>query len=316
MSVFRKKKTPGGEVSPTGSAPASTRAPREMADDTARHTDVSRAGVYGFASAVFVLVGGAIAAGLFAALGTWAIVLGAVAGFLAAASFRVAPQWERVPVLRLGKFHHIAGPGLYAVIPFVDSAAAHVDIRTITSAFNAEQALTADLVSVDIDAILFWVVWDPRKACFEVANYPQAVLRSAQIAIRDAVGQVNLEDLSMRRRQLDHELQAIMSEKCEGWGISILSVEIRDIRVPKALEDSLSREAQASRERDARVLLADVEKDIAAMYYDAAELYEKRPQAMKLRAMNIAYESAKEGKGVIFAPNDIADAFGVKDVAK
>ena len=240
---------------------------REILDENIRRSDASRVGVYAFAAAVFTLVGGIVALATFKSLEAWALVLGIVAGFLAACMFRVAPQWERVALLRLGKFRRVAGPGPYVVIPFVDSVAMHIDIRTITSAFNAEQALTADLVSVDIDAILFWVVWDPKKACLEVANYPQAVLRSAQTAIRDAVGQVNLEDLSMRRRQLDHELQAIMSEKCEVWGISILSVEIRDIRVPKDLQDALSREAQATRERDARVLLAEVEKDISEMYY-------------------------------------------------
>ena len=286
----------------------------EILDDNIRRSDASRVGVYAFASIMFALVGGLVVAATYGALQAWGLVAGVVAGFLAASTVRVAPQWERVALLRLGKFRRVAGPGVYTVIPFVDSVAMHIDIRTITSAFNAEQALTADLVSVDIDAILFWVVWDPKKACLEVANYPQAVLRSAQTAIRDAVGQVNLEDLSMRRRQLDHELQAIMSEKCEVWGISILSVEIRDIRVPKELQDALSREAQATRERDARVLLAEVEKDISEMYYDAAELYEQRPQAMKLRAMNIAYESARDGKGVIFAPNSLADAFDSKDV--
>ena len=306
MSAIRK----GKKLSAT--PPVSDQ--REILDENIRRSDASRVGVYAFACAVFVVAAGVVAAVTYGALGAWAIVAGVAAGFLVASTFRVAPQWERVSLLRLGKFRRVAGPGLYVVIPFVDSVAMHIDIRTITSAFNAEQALTADLVSVDIDAILFWVVWDPKKATLEVANYPQAVLRSAQTAIRDAVGQVNLEDLSMRRRQLDHELQKIMSEKCEVWGITILSVEIRDIRVPKDLQDSLSREAQATRERDARVLLAEVEKDISEMYYDAAELYEKRPQAMKLRAMNLAYEGARDGKGIIFAPNSLADAFDAKDV--
>ena len=282
---------------------------REILDENIRRSDASRVGVYGFATALFCVVSVLVGAATFAPLQSWAIVLGVVAGFLAAATIRVAPQWERVALLRMGKFRKVAGPGLYLVIPFVDSVAMHMDIRTISSAFNAEQALTADLVSVDIEAILFWVVWDPKKACLEVANYPRAVLRSAQTAIRDAVGQVNLEDLSMRRRQLDHELQVIMSAKCEAWGISILSVEIRDIRVPKELQDALSREAQAARERDARVVLAEVEKDISEMYYEAADLYAKRPQAMKLRAMNLAYESSRDGKGVIFAPSNLADAF-------
>ena len=207
MSLLRKDK----RVDAASASAVADR--REVADETIRRSDASRIGVYAFASALFVLVGGLVVLIARPALEAWAVVLGVAVGFLAASCIRVAPQWERVALLRLGKFRRVAGPGVYVVIPFVDSVAMHIDIRTITSAFNAEQALTADLVSVDIDAILFWVVWDPKKACLEVANYPQAVLRSAQTAIRDAVGQVNLEDLSMRRRQLEHELQRIMSEK-------------------------------------------------------------------------------------------------------
>ena len=195
------------------------------------------------------------------------------------------------------------------VIPFIDSVAMRIDQRVITTAFYAEQALTSDLVSVDVDAILFWAVFDSEKACLEVANFPQAVRRAAQTAIRDAIGQVSLADLSLRRRQLDHELQEFMAEKCEEWGISVISVEIRNIKIPNELQDSLAREAQAERERDARILLADVERDISEMYVDAARTYNQEPGAMQLRAMNLSYESARDGKGVLIAPSSLADGF-------
>ena len=221
-------------------------------------------------------------------------------------------------LLRFGRFRKIAGPGVYVVVPFVDSVAMHIDRRTITTAFYAEQALTSDLVSVDVDAILFWMVYDSEKACLEVANFPQAVRRAAQTAVRDAIGQVTLAELSVRRRQLDHELQEFMAEKCEEWGISVISVEIRNIKIPKELQDSLAREAQAERERDARVLLADVEREISEMYVEAARVYNEEPGAMQLRAMNLSYESARDGKGVLLAPSSLADGFVDlgKDMAK
>ena len=216
-------------------------------------------------------------------------------------------------VLRFGKFNRVAGPGPYFVIPFVEYAAIHVDHRIMTSAFSAEAALTADLVPVDVDAILFWVVWDAKKACLEVENYPKAVLWSAQTAMRDAIGQVDIADLSLRRKQIDRELQEVLAAKCEEWGITVISVEIRDIKVPEELQNALSKEAQASRERDARVILAEVEKDISEMFVEAAEIYDQNPKALKLRAMNLAYEGAKDGKGVLLAPSGLADGFNLGD---
>lgn len=251
-------------------------------------------------------------------LSVFTVLGSAAAGLLLASTLRVAAQWEHVALLRFGRFRKIAGPGVYVVVPFVDSVAMHIDRRTITTAFYAEQALTSDLVSVDVDAILFWMVYDSEKACLEVANFPQAVRRAAQTAVRDAIGQVTLAELSVRRRQLDHELQEFMAEKCEEWGISVISVEIRNIKIPKELQDSLAREAQAERERDARVLLADVEREISEMYVEAARVYNEEPGAMQLRAMNLSYESARDGKGVLLAPSSLADGFVDlgKDMAK
>ena len=221
------------------------------------------------------------------------------------------PQWERVVILRFGRFSRIAGPGLYCCIPFAEYAAIHVDCRIATASFSAEAALTADLVPVDVDAILFWMVWDAKKACLEVENYPKAVLRSAQTAMRDVIGQLNLADISMRRKQIDRDLEEILGKKCEQWGVTVMSVEIRDIMIPRELQDALSKEAQAERERNARIVLAEVEKDISEMFVEAAEVYDRNPRAMRLRAMNLAYEGAKDSKGVLLAPSALADGFNL-----
>ncbi|WP_172136335.1 slipin family protein [Adlercreutzia sp. ZJ473] len=273
--------------------------------------EATRASVFLFAFAIFA-AGFAAVAGvstLAGALGAPALVSGVALGALLAGCVRVAPQWERVVVLRFGRFSRVAGPGLYACAPFVEHVSMHVDQRVMTSAFSAEAALTADLVPVDVDAVLFWMVWDAKKACLEVENYPKAVLWSAQTAMRDAIGQVNLADLSLRRRQIDRELQDVMSQKCEQWGITVMSVEVRDIVVPLELQDALSKEAQAERERNARTILAEVEKDISEMFVEAAEVYDRNPRAMQLRAMNLAYEGARDGKGVLLAPSGLADGF-------
>lgn len=290
----------------------------ESPDNIITEKDASRVGVYSFALLMFAVGFAVVFVLLLPWLSAFTVLGSAAAGLLLASTLRVAAQWEHVALLRFGRFRKIAGPGVYVVVPFVDSVAMHIDRRTITTAFYAEQALTSDLVSVDVDAILFWMVYDSEKACLEVANFPQAVRRAAQTAVRDAVGQVTLAELSVRRRQLDHELQEFMAEKCEEWGISVISVEIRNIKIPKELQDSLAREAQAERERDARVLLADVERDISEMYVEAARVYNEEPGAMQLRAMNLSYESARDGKGVLLAPSSLADGFVDlgKDMAK
>lgn len=286
--------------------------PRPVEATEVTDNEATRVGVYLFALALFA-VGAGVVTGVWAALvgsvGALTAVVAVAAGVALAATVRVAPQWERVAILRLGRFSRIAGPGPYVVVPVLDYAAMHVDTRVMNSSFSAEAALTADLVPVDVDAILFWMVWDAQKACLEVENYPKAVLRSAQTAMRDAIGQVNLADLSLRRKQIDRELQEVMGDKCEEWGITVMSVEIRDVKVPPELEDALSKEAQAERERNARIVLAEVEKDISEMFVEAAEVYERKPAAMKLRAMNLAYEGAREGRGILLAPSGLADGF-------
>ena len=286
-------------------------ASRKVAETELEANDASRGGVYLFFLAMFAAGFLAVLFATFAWVSPLTIAASVVAGFVLATSVRVAPHWERVAILRFGKFNRIAGPGLYCCIPFAEYAAIHVDQRITTASFSAEAALTADLVPVDVDAILFWMVWDAEKACLEVENYPKAVLRSAQTAMRDVIGQLNLADISRRRKQIDRDLEDILGKKCEQWGVTVISVEIRDIMIPKELQDALSKEAQAERERNARIILAEVEKDISEMFVEAAEVYDRNPRAMKLRAMNLAYEGAKDSKGVLLAPSALADGFNI-----
>lgn len=300
MGLFRRSK---GE--------AEADASRKVAETELEANDASRGGVYLFFLAMFAAGFLAVLFATFAWVSPLTIAASVVAGFVLATSVRVAPHWERVAILRFGKFNRIAGPGLYCCIPFAEYAAIHVDQRIMTASFSAEAALTADLVPVDVDAILFWMVWDAEKACLEVENYPKAVLRSAQTAMRDVIGQLNLADISLRRKQIDRDLEDILGKKCEQWGVTVMSVEIRDIMIPKELQDALSKEAQAERERNARIILAEVEKDISEMFVEAAEVYDRNPRAMKLRAMNLAYEGAKDSKGVLLAPSALADGFNI-----
>lgn len=300
MGLFRRSK---GE--------AEADASRKVAETELEANDASRGGVYLFFLAMFAAGFLAVLFATFAWVSPLTIAASVVAGFVLATSVRVAPHWERVAILRFGKFNRIAGPGLYCCIPFAEYAAIHVDQRITTASFFAEAALTADLVPVDVDAILFWMVWDAEKACLEVENYPKAVLRSAQTAMRDVIGQLNLADISRRRKQIDRDLEDILGKKCEQWGVTVISVEIRDIMIPKELQDALSKEAQAERERNARIILAEVEKDISEMFVEAAEVYDRNPRAMKLRAMNLAYEGAKDSKGVLLAPSALADGFNI-----
>ena len=278
-------------------------------DDT---KSASRAGVHMFATALFLTVAAILLLALHQPLG-WIVasVIAVVVAILAILTLRICPQWERVTILKLGKFDRVAGPGLYAVIPFIESAAISVDQRIRTSAFSAEEVLTADLVPVDVDAIIFWMVWDPKKACLEVENYPRAVMWSAQTALRDAIGIINLSDLSMRRKSIDVNLEKILTEKCEAWGITVLSVEIRDISIPRDLQDSLSKEAQAEREKNARIILAEVEKNISEMMVDAAEPYVGNPEAMQLRSFNLMQDIARKGNNFVVVPNAVSNAIGL-----
>lgn len=232
---------------------------------------------------------------------------------LAASSVRVAMSWERVVITRLGTVQRVVGPGPYCVIPFLESASMSVDQRIITTSFTAEEALTSDLVPVDVDAVVFWMVWNAKKACMEVQDYPLAVAWAAQTALRDAIGRTELSDLATRRQQLDAELQKTLDEKSQDWGITIASVEIRNIIIPAELQDALSKEAQAEREKNARILLAEVEKDISEMFVEAAETYDRNEKALHLRTLSAVAESTREKGGLVIAPSSIGDVFANLD---
>lgn len=242
-----------------------------------------------------------------------AALISLVLAVLVASSVRIAMTWERVVITRLGTVNRVVGPGPYFVIPFLESASMSVDQRIITTSFTAEEALTSDLVPVDVDAVVFWMVWNAKKACVEVQDYPLAVAWAAQTALRDAIGRTELSDLATRRRQLDAELQKTLDEKSQDWGVTVASVEIRNIIVPAELQDALSKEAQAEREKNARILLAEVEKDISEMFVEAAETYDKNEKALHLRTLSAVAESTREKGGLVIAPSSIGDVFANLD---
>ncbi|MFN2576572.1 MAG: SPFH domain-containing protein [Pyrinomonadaceae bacterium] len=238
-------------------------------------------------------------------------ILGVLLGFLLAQSPKIARQWERAVVLRLGKFVGLRGPGLFWIVPFVDSISTWIDQRVITTGFAAEETLTSDTVPVNVDAVLFWVVYDPEKAALEVQNYPQAVSWAAQTALRDIIGRTSLSDLLRGRERIEDELQKLIDERSNPWGVTVQSVEMRDVIIPAALQDAMSREAQAAREKAARVILAEAEVEIAARFDKASQSYRNNPTAMHLRAMNMLYEGLKEKGALMIVPSSAVETMGM-----
>lgn len=238
--------------------------------------------------------------------------VGAVAGallvaLLTAASLQVADQWERVVVLRLGRFRSLNGPGIFWIIPVIDRMPYWIDIRVISASFNAEKTLTKDTVPVDVDAVLFWQVVDPQKAALDVADYRSAISWASQTALRDVIGKTMLSSMLEGREQISNELQRIIDARTEPWGIHVISVEIKDVRIPPALEDAMSMQAQAERERQARVILGDSERQVAAKFAEAAETYAADPVALHLRAMNMLYEGLKDNATIVLVPSSAID---------
>lgn len=223
-------------------------------------------------------------------------------------AIKVADQWERAIVLRLGKLSAIRGPGLFVIVPFVDTVASWLDQRIQTTEINAEKALSKDTVPVNIDAVIFWQIHDPQRAALEITDYRQAITRVAQTSLREMVGSSLLSTLLSERKQGDQLLREEIGRKTAEWGVAVLSVEIRDIGVPPALQDAMSRQAQAERERLARVLLGQAEQEIALKFVEAADIYARSPAAMQLRAMNIIYETTKERGATILIPTAMVDA--------
>ncbi len=244
----------------------------------------------------------------------WLAALAIIYLLLAFMTAHITQQWEKVVVLRLGRFSRVEGPGVFFTIPFLESAALRVDQRITVTPFSAEEALTADLVPTDIDAVLFWMVVDPEKAWCEVDNYPQAVSWSAQTALRDAIGRIDLTDISARRAQLDYELKETLNEKTADWGISIISVEIRNILIPEELQDAMSREAQAQQESNARLILAEIEHQIAELYVASAKVYREDELSFQIRMASLVNESVKEGGGMIVVPSSFSEGFNAGTV--
>lgn len=226
-------------------------------------------------------------------------------------SMKVASQWEKAVVLRLGKFMGLRGPGLFWIVPLVDAIPTWVDQRVMVTPFAAEKTLTKDTVPVDVDAVLFWVVWDAEKAVLEVEDYRSAIAWAAQTALRDIIGRMMLADILVGRSSLDEELQRVIDERTTPWGVTVQSVEIRDIVIPQDLEDAMSRQAQAERERQARVILGESEEQIAASFSKASEFYINNPTALHLRAMNMLFEGLKEKGALVIVPSSAVDTMNL-----
>ena len=260
-------------------------------------------------SALVVAAGTLIAAlGDKAAGPTTAGVVVILLGVLIPFTLKMANQWERAVVLRLGKLDKIAGPGLFLIIPVVDQVAYWIDQRIQTTEFNAQQALSKDTVPVNIDAVIFWQVHDTERAALEIQDYRRAISQVSETSLREMVGSSMLATLLAERTKGDEVLREVIGRKIADWGISVISVEIRDIGVPAALQDAMSRQAQAERERLARVALGQAEQEVAVKFVEAAEIYARSPAALQLRAMNIIYETTKEGGATILLPTTMVDA--------
>lgn len=226
-------------------------------------------------------------------------------------AIKVADQWEKAVVLRLGRYVGLRGPGLFMIIPVVDSISQFVDQRVRVTDVKAESALTRDTVPVNVDAIVFWLVWNAEKSVLEVMDFDAAIGLSAQTALRESIGRHELAQMITERETLGHELQRILDEKTNPWGITVQSVEIRDVHIPQALEDAMSRQAQAERERQARIILGAAETEIAAKFNQASSVYVNNPVALHLRAMNMLYEAIKEKGSMVIVPSSVVETMGL-----
>ena len=239
------------------------------------------------------------------------VIVGALAGITLMQSPKVAQQWERAVILRLGKYVGLRGPGLFWIVPFIDSVNRWIDQRVITTSFAAEQTLTSDTVPVNVDAVLFWLVYDAEKAALEVQEYQQAVSWAAQTALRDIIGRTSLTELLKGRERIEEELQKLIDQRSNPWGVTVQSVEMRDVVIPDSLQDAMSREAQAAREKQARIILGQAELEIAHMFEQASHSYRDNPTALHLRAMNMLYEGLKEKGALMLVPSSAVESMGM-----
>ncbi len=239
------------------------------------------------------------------------LIVGVLLGFIAAQSPKIARQWEKGVVLRFGRYVGMRGPGLFWIVPFVDIVTSWIDQRTITTSFAAEETLTSDTVPVNVDAVLFWMVFEPEKAALEVQDYKSAISWAAQTALRDIIGRTSLTDLLRGRETIESELQKLIDERSTPWGVTVQSVEMRDVIIPAALQDAMSRQAQATREKQARIILAEAEVEIAKLFEESSKSYQGNPTALHLRAMNMLYEGLKEKGALMLIPSSAVESMGM-----
>jgi regulator of protease activity HflC (stomatin/prohibitin superfamily) len=242
-------------------------------------------------------------------------VAGVVVAALVAAAVRIAYPWEQAVVLRLGRFHSLRGPGLFVLIPIIDTIPYWIDTRVIATAFTAQKTLTRDTVPVDVDAVLFWKVVDPKKAALDVANYGRSIQWGSETALRDVIGKTDLSDLLIGREKLGAELRRIIDERTLPWGVHVMSVEVKDVHIPDALENAMSMQAQAERERQARVILGDSERQVAEKFEEAARTYQDNPVAFHLRAMNMLYEGLKQNSTIVIVPSSALESMQLGSMA-
>ena len=275
-----------------------------------------------FSGFIFLVI---FAAGLFVAYGlyspehmTGSLAIG-ISSFLLAllisSAIKIADPWDKAVVLRLGHFHSLRGPGLFFIVPILDTIPYWIDTRVITTSFKAEKTLTKDTVPVDVDAVLFWKVLDPKKAALEVADYNSAISWASQTALRDVIGKTMLSDMLEGRDKISAMLQKIIDERTEPWGITVNSVEVKDVLIPAALENAMSMQAQAERERQARVILGDSERQVAEKFGEAALTYANNPVALHLRAMNMLYEGLKQNSTIVIVPSSAVETMGLGSMA-
>ena len=284
---------------------------RKKAQQAEQHISAIAGAIFGILMAITVL-GAVLMDGQVADawIGPFVIVMTLLSVYILFA-LKVASQWEKAIVLRLGKFHTLRGPGLFWIVPIIDAIPSWIDHRVMVTPFSAEKTLTKDTVPVDVDAVLFWVVWDAEKAALEVKDYQSAIAWAAQTALRDIIGRMMLADILVGRSAIDEELQHIIDERTTPWGVTVNSVEIRDIVIPQDLEDAMSRQAQAERERQARVILGESEKQIAASFSEASQFYVNNPTALHLRAMNMLFEGLKEKGALVIVPSSAVDTMNL-----
>jgi regulator of protease activity HflC (stomatin/prohibitin superfamily) len=247
--------------------------------------------------------------------GMWVLASALFVAIVVSSAIKVADQWNKAVVLRLGRFHSLKGPGLFFIVPVIDNIPYWIDIRVITTTFTAEKTLTKDTVPVNVDAVLFWKVVDPKRAALDVAEYKGAISWASQTALRDVIGKTMLSEMLEGRDRISNELQKIIDERTEPWGINVISVEVKDVLIPPALEDAMSMQAQAERERQARVILGDSEKQVAEKFGDAAKTYSDNPTALHLRAMNMLYEGLKSNSTIVIVPSTAVESMQLGGLA-